>query len=163
MVGHTSATNISQTEKIYDRLSIDADHSELVKFSDISNTDYSIIESRITKLVDSAPRVIQQRFDHYIRKMTRLEHQYIRNLRAPDYEAFRNYKIGNRTQGTLDWFLHNQQYQSWKSKDATSVLWIRGSPGQGKTMLAKFILEKLEDSASDSDPPPVVIYFFFYD
>jgi hypothetical protein len=67
MVGHTSATNTNQNEKIYDRLSIDADHSELVKFSDISNPDYSIIQSRIINLVDNAPGVIKERFDRHSR------------------------------------------------------------------------------------------------
>ncbi|KAL7782793.1 hypothetical protein V8C37DRAFT_397655 [Trichoderma ceciliae] len=161
MVGHTSATNTSRTEKIYDRLSIDADHSELVKFGDISNPDYSIIESRIRNLVDNAPSVIKERFDHHSNKITQLQRQYIQNLKAPDYEAFRKYKVGDRIPGTLDWFLNNDLYQSWKSTDAASGLWIQGSPGQGKTMLAKYILESLE--ASTSKPRTTVLYFFFYD
>lgn len=67
MVGHTSAINAHENEKIYDRLSINADHSELVKFDDISNPDYLIIQSRIIDLVDSAPKVIKERFDHHKR------------------------------------------------------------------------------------------------
>lgn len=62
MVPFTSAIHAGPNEKVYDQIPIDADHSEIVKFSDISNPDYLIIESRIRKLVAEAPRVIQERF-----------------------------------------------------------------------------------------------------
>jgi hypothetical protein len=61
MVPQTSATHAGKNEKIYDQLSIDADHSDMVKFSDPSNPDYVIIASRIKQLVADAPRVIHER------------------------------------------------------------------------------------------------------
>lgn len=61
MVPHTSANNAGKFEEIYDQLSIDADHSDIVKFSDTSDPNYSIIESRIRDLVADAPRVIRKR------------------------------------------------------------------------------------------------------
>jgi hypothetical protein len=61
----TSAVYAGKPEKSYDQLSIDADHSDIVKFSDPSNSDYVIIESRLRKLVYDAPRVIEERIaDH---------------------------------------------------------------------------------------------------
>jgi hypothetical protein len=62
MVQHTAAIYVSPNEKAYDHLSIDADHSDIVKFSDLSNPDYVIIESRIKELVAQAPTVIKGRF-----------------------------------------------------------------------------------------------------
>jgi hypothetical protein len=65
MVPQTSAIHAGKNEKSYDQLSIDADHSDLVKFSNPSNPDYLIIKSRIERLVDDAPRVIKERIaDH---------------------------------------------------------------------------------------------------
>ncbi|KAL9487937.1 hypothetical protein ACSS6W_000214 [Trichoderma asperelloides] len=163
MVGHTSAAYAHQNEKFYNRLSINADHSEMVKFDNISNPDYSIIQDKIKDLVNGAPGTIQQRFYHHDRRMNHLENQFLRNLNAPDYETFRTDKVRKRTPGTLNWFLNNNLFQSWTSANCPSGLWIQGSPGQGKTMLSKFILEQLDASALTSDPPPAVIYFFFYD
>ncbi|UKZ61131.1 uncharacterized protein TrAtP1_002402 [Trichoderma atroviride] len=163
MVGHTSATNAHQNEKTYDRLSINSDHSEMVKFSDISNPDYVKIQSRLVELVDSAPSAIKERFDHHTRKITQLERQFLRNLKAPDSKTFRNDKVGHRTPGTLNWFLRNHLYKDWISADSSSGLWIQGSPGQGKTMLTKFILDTLDEPVPSSEIPSVVIYFFFYD
>ncbi|KAM0446042.1 hypothetical protein ACHAO4_009487 [Trichoderma viride] len=96
-------------------------------------------------------------------EITQLEKQFLRNLKAPDSETFRNDKVGDRTPGTLNWFLRNALYQGWESADSPSGLWIQGSPGQGKTMLAKFILDTLEKSVRGSEIPSAVIYFFFYD
>jgi hypothetical protein len=62
MVPHTSAIHAGPNEKAYDQLSIDADHSEIVKFSDTSNPDYLIMESRIRELIAKAPGVIRERF-----------------------------------------------------------------------------------------------------
>lgn len=52
MVPRSSAIYAGKIEKSYDQLSIDADHSDIVKFSDPSNPDYVIIESRIKQLVE---------------------------------------------------------------------------------------------------------------
>lgn len=67
MVGHTSAAYADQNGKFYDRLSINADHSEMVKFDNISNPDYSIIQDKIKNLVNGAPGTIQERFYHHYR------------------------------------------------------------------------------------------------
>ncbi|KAL7789036.1 hypothetical protein V8C37DRAFT_387023 [Trichoderma ceciliae] len=167
MVPHTSAIHAGPNEKSHDQLSINADHSEIVKFSNPSDPDYLIIESRMRELVANAPGVIKERFSSLKRKLSRLEIQYIEALKAPNYAAFRSYKVDNPTPGTLSWFLKNELLHTWLTTDESSVLWVKGSPGQGKTILAKFLLAHLEHLSSSSDPysnrHTTVIYFFFYD
>jgi hypothetical protein len=65
MVPRISATYAGKNEKSYDRLSIDADHSDIVKFRDPSDPEYVIIKSRIMQLVNHAPRVIEERIADY--------------------------------------------------------------------------------------------------
>ncbi|KAF3073926.1 hypothetical protein CFAM422_003506 [Trichoderma lentiforme] len=163
MVPQNSAIYAGPNEKPYDQLSIEADHSEIVKFSDSSNSDYIIIQSRIDKWVQKAPAVIRDRFRRIRTKFSDLEAQYIEALRAPDYTAFRNHKIDNPTSGTLGWFLELQQFSSWSKAQESSVLWVNGSPGQGKTIVAKFLLAYLEDLQHSFNYRTTVIYFFFYD
>jgi len=65
MVPFHSAIYAGKNEKGYDQIPINADHSGIVKFSDPSNQDYQIIESRIIELLEDAPRVIRERVvDH---------------------------------------------------------------------------------------------------
>ncbi|KFZ13994.1 hypothetical protein V501_03431 [Pseudogymnoascus sp. VKM F-4519 (FW-2642)] len=58
IVPKVSATYASINEKKYDQLPINADHSNMVKFSNSSDDDYVIIQSRIRQCVKDAPRVI---------------------------------------------------------------------------------------------------------
>lgn len=62
MVPFTSAIHAGPNEKVYNQIPIEANHSEIIKFSDTSNHDYLIIESRIRELVAKAPEVIHERF-----------------------------------------------------------------------------------------------------
>ena len=62
MVPKVSATYAGINEKKYNQLSINADHSNIVKFSNSANEDYVIIQSRLSECVKDAPRVIQERF-----------------------------------------------------------------------------------------------------
>jgi hypothetical protein len=65
MVPHTSVSYAGPNEKHYDQLSIDANHSDIVKFDDESHPDYLIIQTRIKTLVVQAPKVINERFATY--------------------------------------------------------------------------------------------------
>ncbi|EHK19922.1 uncharacterized protein TRIVIDRAFT_122435, partial [Trichoderma virens Gv29-8] len=160
MVPFTSAIHAGPNEKVYDQIPIEADHSEIVKFSDISNPDYLMMESRIRELVAKAPGIIQERFAKLGRNS---EKRYIEALKAPDYAAFRNHKVDNPTPGTLGWILKNELLHLWLTTNESSVLWVKGSPGQGKTILAKFLLTHIEDLSLNSHRRTTVIYFFFYD
>lgn len=62
MVPKISATYASINEKKYDQLPINADHSNMVKFSNSSDDNYLIIQMRIKQCVKDAPTVIQERF-----------------------------------------------------------------------------------------------------
>ncbi|KAK5989673.1 Protein SERAC1-like protein [Cladobotryum mycophilum] len=164
MVPHTSAIDAGPTEKTYDQLSIDADHFGITKFSDISDPDYLIIESRIQGLVANAQGAIRDRFSQHRRKTSPLETHYIETLTVHDYAAFRNYEVDNPTQGTLGLFLNNPILRSWLLNNEASVLLVQGSQGQGKTILAKFALAYLKgESASSPNSRTTVIHFFFDD
>lgn len=68
MVEHASATFAGPSEMTYDQISIDADHFDIVKFDDQSNPEYLIIASRITKLVEKGPNIVNTRFAEYRRR-----------------------------------------------------------------------------------------------
>jgi hypothetical protein len=61
LVEHTSATHAGPTEKNYDQLAIDADHSDIVKFDDPSNPYYVVVAERVRKLVALGPEVVAVR------------------------------------------------------------------------------------------------------
>jgi hypothetical protein len=52
---------------------------------------------------------------------------------------------GQRVKGTCEWIRADETYRSWRNDEA-QVLWIRGGPGKGKTMLSIFLSQELEEA-----------------
>jgi hypothetical protein len=91
------------------------------------------------------------------------EIKYVKALDAPDYVSFRKYRVEEPASGTFQWLLRDELIHSWLSEDGPSFLWVRGAPGQGKTVLSKFLLNHLESQPPNSRQHTSVIYYFFYD
>ncbi|KPM36916.1 hypothetical protein AK830_g9654 [Neonectria ditissima] len=60
-----------------------------------------------------------------------------------------------RLAGTCDWVYSTAVYRQWHDGIDPGILWIRGAPGSGKSVLAASLIEKL----SQEECP--VLYFFF--
>ena len=50
---------------------------------------------------------------------------------------------GERSKGTCEWILTLEKFKIWIENQKSSLLWIRGSPGKGKTYLSLFLAERL--------------------
>lgn len=54
------------------------------------------------------------------------------------------------------WVMENEDYQRWAKDNESRLLWVKGDPGKGKTMLLCGIINELESSSA----PDSVFYFF---
>lgn len=70
-------------EKRYDQLSIDADHSDMTKFSHSQNQDFLTIRERLIELVEDAPEAIKKRFGPRMQQSRRTNglHVHVLSLR----------------------------------------------------------------------------------
>ncbi|KAL9622386.1 MAG: hypothetical protein Q9160_003229 [Pyrenula sp. 1 TL-2023] len=68
-----------------------------------------------------------------------------------------NEVVSQHKQGTSDWLFNDWRYSRWMSNFHSSLLWLNGKMGSGKSMLTAVVLRKL---LSDST---VRILFFFCD
>lgn len=64
-------------------------------------------------------------------------------------------KKGSLLKDSYKWILEHTDYQRFQSEKECRVLWIKGDPGKGKTMLLCGIIDELE-----SDPSVSLSYFF---
>jgi hypothetical protein len=55
------------------------------------------------------------------------------------------------------WVLNNANFQQWRNDPQSQLLWIKGDPGKGKTMLLCGIINELQESIAKTD---LVSYFF---
>lgn len=62
--------------------------------------------------------------------------------------------------GTLEWFFQLPFFTSWRDSNTSQFLRVRGSPGQGKSVLAKRVVQSLSDVSLNGRNK--IIYFFCY-
>jgi len=80
-------------------------------------------------------------------------------LNAPKVDAFL-WNVENAAKGTFTWFLVEPAFRSWTTAKESSSLLIIGAPGQGKTVLSKFLLQHLK---MEKQQNVMIIYFFCSD
>lgn len=55
-----------------------------------------------------------------------------------------------REPGTCEWLLSHPSFLEWRSSSSSEILWLRGYPGVGKSVLAKYLITSvLGNCASD--------------
>jgi hypothetical protein len=64
---------------------------------------------------------------------------------------------GGLLEGSYHWILENSDFQQWYGAQQSHLLWIKGDPGKGKTMLLCGIINELKKSIAKSD---LLSYFF---
>jgi archaellum biogenesis ATPase FlaH len=86
--------------------------------------------------------------------------EILASLRITDPRSDKK-RIENTQGGLLKdlyrWVLENPSYKQWHEDPGSELLWIKGDPGKGKTMLLCGIIEELEKSMSKTT---ILSYFF---
>jgi hypothetical protein len=92
-----------------------------------------------------------------------IDHMYqiLLSLRWPNPDVIKNRLMENKDKflsAAIEWiFQDTERFLNWQNNLSTSLLWIKGGAGKGKTMMAIGITERLL-SASDNS---VLVTFFF--
>ncbi|RII17394.1 hypothetical protein CUC08_Gglean002488 [Alternaria sp. MG1] len=101
-------------------------------------------------------------------------HQCLRDLRVTDPRDDRARIEGDKDRLLRDcyaWILDDDSFQQWRTQDASRLLWIKGDPGKGKTMMAMGVIDELSRSRlphealpeapelSDNSTPLVSFFF----
>ncbi|KAI9898663.1 hypothetical protein N3K66_007023 [Trichothecium roseum] len=66
---------------------------------------------------------------------------------------------GGLFDGASSWIFHHEQYLRWRQHDDTKLLWVKGDPGKGKTMLMISMVEKLEEEIKQPGNSLTLAYF----
>ncbi|KAF9728642.1 vegetative incompatibility protein het-e-1 [Paraphaeosphaeria minitans] len=107
--------------------------------------------------VESALRRLQEEVD----KRKRCLQNCLQDLRPTDPRDDKK-RIEDTKGGLLKdayrWVLQNAEFRQWCENQHSRLLWIKGDPGKGKTMLLCGIVDELEESTAWT---ALVAYFFF--
>jgi hypothetical protein len=58
------------------------------------------------------------------------------------------------------WLLEDHDFCRWKDSHDTQLLWIKGDPGKGKTMIMIALVNELSERVENSQEPYTLSYFF---
>jgi hypothetical protein len=112
--------------------------------------------------VDIPPRYgegSEKAFERLEKEIDKLE-KCLRDLRLTDpryYKQNIEHIKGGLLEASYRWILDNYDFQTWRNDEQNRLLWIRGDPGKGKTMLLCGIIDELNKSMVKT---ALLSYFF---
>lgn len=133
----------------------------------LNKTRYEAAESRkqLTDMLNQMMQALNDQLGVTSRMDRRMESEEDRNciksLHANDPRDNKTRiesKKGGLLEGLSRWIFDNHSFQQWRNQPAQSLLWIRGDPGKGKTMIICTIIDALIKSPSAYKSN--VCYFF---
>ncbi|GLB07793.1 hypothetical protein AtubIFM57258_003158 [Aspergillus tubingensis] len=76
------------------------------------------------------------------------------------YRAHHNHVRNNRTLGTGEWLLQKDAFRDWEESSSSAVLWLRGSPGVGKTFLTSKVIDHVQYNLARTSKDEGFAYFY---
>ncbi|ORY58727.1 NACHT domain-containing protein [Pseudomassariella vexata] len=67
---------------------------------------------------------------------------------------------GGLLEGSYRWILQHADFVRWRNDPQSHLLWIKGDPGKGKTMLLCGIIEELEKELKLNTEAKIISFFF---
>ena len=139
-------------------VAIPRSHSNLVKFSSHDSEYDKVI--RILKRV----KLVGKDRDDY--KMDEKDHNCLQRLRERSTNPRADKSRIERTKGGLlselcSWIFGDAAFQRWRDDENCRLLWIKGDPGKGKTMLLCSIIDHLGPTAKLTNPKANALLSFF--
>ena len=143
-------------------------HSELVKFA-LHDPEYEKISDVLCQMHQACFEASSNKTNSYPAaetdpQLTEQVKQCLQDLRLTDPRDDKK-RIqedkGGLIQDSFRWVLQNSQFKQWRHGPESHLLWIRGSPGKGKTMLLSGIVDELRKETQNATTPSPLIAFFF--
>ncbi|KAH6855587.1 hypothetical protein B0I37DRAFT_301797, partial [Chaetomium sp. MPI-CAGE-AT-0009] len=120
----------------------------------LTNKDHLRTTGEIRDLLSEKQQIEEER-------KTQECHQTFRLTRGgtedDSYEWYKG-RVEDRVEGTCEWFLKHENFQSWLKRD-TGPLLVSADPGCGKSVLAKYLIDHVLPSGGEAN----ICYFFFKD
>ncbi|CZR67446.1 uncharacterized protein PAC_17345 [Phialocephala subalpina] len=131
-----------------------ANHENLCKFSDTHEPNYQRVVSELKKLyhTELETHIVQSSEDSK-------DLQKLLDWLEVDIDYSRR-RVRPAATNTCGWLFQHQDYKSWKESCNSSILWISGIPGSGKTVLCSHIIDKWNNNTFEI-PQTTVAYFYF--
>jgi hypothetical protein len=137
-----------------------SDHLKPISNTTLVHDDITQVRTRVAKIDDWTNKEDELKVLEELRKTTEARQKYMSDLCITDPHEDKK-RIEQDKDGLLRdsyrWILENPEFQQWYTDLDSRLLWIKGDPGKGKTMLLCRVIDELNKSIANT----VNIAFFF--
>ncbi|RPB12644.1 hypothetical protein P167DRAFT_574015 [Morchella conica CCBAS932] len=81
--------------------------------------------------------------------------RWLSDIKFIDHHTFSRER---RQEKTGQWLEENETYKEWKNSKSSSLLWLRGDAGYGKTILISYVIDELQTQAKSNEN--MLAYFY---
>ncbi|KAM0712300.1 hypothetical protein Q7P37_011395 [Cladosporium fusiforme] len=121
-------------------------------------------DDRITKMLGKLNEPIT-RIDagvrHLLRDVEAKDHlnmlEWISDI---PYGRHHNRVKRNRTPGSGKWLLEDPRFREWDQDSTSSIFWLQGTPGTGKTYVTSAVVDYIDHSVSEAPEAEGFAYFY---
>ncbi|TVY85514.1 Vegetative incompatibility protein HET-E-1 [Lachnellula suecica] len=139
------------------------DHYKLNKFSNPEDGNWQRLCGVISDLCEDAPKALSQQY--FVDPCDPQTQSCLQDLRTTDprhdKERIESTK-GGLLRDVYQWIFEHPDFCKWRNDEQSQLLWIKGDPGKGKTMLLCGIINELssERTLGDARATTLLSYFF---
>lgn len=130
----------------------------LLEYESKENSSFrSSTLDRLKRSAHQQEEARQWRINQTKRENALLKIKIRENLSPVDHMKSWKLFVKQRVQSTAEWLVHEDAFIAWKSSAETSILWVCGTLGTGKTILMSSVVSFLHSSRHGND---VVAHIF---
>ncbi|KAI2634056.1 hypothetical protein GGS21DRAFT_543965 [Xylaria nigripes] len=75
------------------------------------------------------------------------------------YEDYHNSERKDFIAGTGEWLLSHPTFRTWKDESASSLFWLHGIPGSGKSKLTSLVVKDAQNAFENKKAPPPAYFY----
>ncbi|KAF3766098.1 hypothetical protein M406DRAFT_290452 [Cryphonectria parasitica EP155] len=157
-IGPVKAMIVEKTSAVMNlpnerRTLLDANHRHVAMFNSPSDPAFITVRNALATIVSSHRDTALIRRRNVAQQDLATLERYLGIANASEDDIMAQDAL--RTPGSCEWLTGKDWYQSWKQSLDSSLLWLRGRPGQGKSVLAGHIVNDMRTTKKDC-----CFYFF---
>ena len=148
------------------KMYLEANHRDVARFNSPNDPSYIAIRNALATYIEDKRGSKESAREQVGYDQLEALNKFLAISDAPEDDVMIQDSI--RLLGSCEWFPQKDYFQQWKDAACSRVLWMRGRPGAGKSVLSGHIINYLRDLNRDccffffsgSDKPKVTINLF---
>lgn len=84
----------------------------------------------------------------------------LKSLSTIPYPSHHKTASRGRLKGSGDWLLHHSAFLNWRGSSSSTVLWLHGIPGCGKTKLCSVVIDSMKSAGAPTNSGECLAFFY---